>query len=118
MLLGNLVKTTDKNYRHISVKGISFDSRKVKKRDIFFAINGTKTSGNKFVNEAISRGASVIVSNKKIKFKNKKIPFLLVKDVRKSLSEACSNFYKKKPLNIIADAPFDNASLINLIPDV
>ena len=102
MLLGNLVKSTDKNYRHISVKGISFDSRKVKKRDIFFAINGTKTSGNKFVNEAISRGASVIVSNKKIKFKNKKIPFLLVKDVRKSLSEACSNFYKKKPLNIIA----------------
>jgi len=26
----------------------------------------------------------------------------LVKDVRKSLSEACSNFYKKKPANIIA----------------
>ena len=66
MLLGNLVKSTDKNYRHISVKGISFDSRKVKKRDIFFAINGTKTSGNKFVNEAISKGASAIVSNKKI----------------------------------------------------
>ena len=68
MLLGKLLKSVSKNHRKISVGGISFDSRKVKKRDIFFAINGTKTSGNKFVNEAISRGASVIVSNKKIKF--------------------------------------------------
>jgi len=102
MLLGNLLKSTGKNYRHIPVKGISFDSRKVKKKDIFFAINGIKTSGNKFVQEAISRGAAVIVSNKKIKIKNRKITFLIVKDVRKSLSEACSSFYKKKPLNIIA----------------
>jgi len=102
MLLGNLVKSTGKDYRYIPVKGISFDSRKVKKSDIFFAINGNKTSGNKFVKEAILRGASAIVSSKKIRIKNKKIPFVLVKDVRKSLSEACSNFYKKKPTNIIA----------------
>ena len=102
MLLGNLVKSTSKNYRNIPVNGISFDSRKVKKKDIFFAINGIKTSGNKFIAEVISKGASVIVSDKKIKIRGKKIPFLFTKDVRKSLSEASSNFYKKKPKNIIA----------------
>ena len=39
---------------------------------------------------------------KKFKLKNSKIPLFIVNDVRKSLSEACSNFYKKKPSSIIA----------------
>ena len=78
MLLGNLVKFANKKYTKIPVKGISFDSRKVKKKDIFFAIKGKQTSGLKFVNEAISKGASVIISNKKIKYKNYKAPLLFV----------------------------------------
>ena len=102
MHLGNLLKSVSKNYQKIPVEGICFDSRKVKKKDIFFAIKGNQTSGTKFINEAISGGASVIISNKKIKLKNRQIPLLVVKDVRKNLSEACSNFYKKKPSNIIA----------------
>ena len=102
MLLGQILKSVGKNYQKIFVRGISFDSRKTKKQDIFFAIEGNKTSGIKFVNEAVLKGASVIVSSKKTKYYNYPIPLILVKDVRKSLSEACSNFYKKKPTNIIA----------------
>ena len=102
MLLGNLLRSARKKYRNISVDGICLDSRKVKKKDIFFAIKGNQTSGIKFVNDAISKGASVIVSSKKIKYKNCQIPIVLVKNVRRSLSEACSNYYNKKPTNIIA----------------
>ena len=102
MLLGNLFKSVSKNYREISVNGIAFDSRKVKKKDVFFAIKGNEKSGIKFINNAISKGASIIVSNKKIKSKKNKTPILLVKDVRQSLAEASSNFYRKKPKNLIA----------------
>ena len=102
MLLGKLLKFTNKKYRKIRVDSISFDSRKIKKKDIFFAIEGNQTSGTKFIKDAISKGASIIVSDKKTKYKNHKTPYLLVKDVRKSLAEASSNFYKKKPSNIIA----------------
>ena len=102
MFLGNLLGFVRKKYRKIPVEGICFDSRKVKKKDIFFAIKGNETSGIKFIDEAISKGASVIVSTKKIKYKDDQIPLVLVKDVRKSLSETCSKFYKKKPANIIA----------------
>ena len=84
MLLGNLLKFTSSKYREILVGGISFDSRKVKKGDIFFAIKGTHTSGIKFINQALLNGASAIIIDKKIKFKNTKIPFILVRDVRKS----------------------------------
>ena len=102
MLLGNLLKTTSKNHRKIPVKGISFDSRNIKKGDIFFAIKGNKTSGIKFINDALSKGASAIVSSKKVTYKKYKAPFFLVHDVRKSLAKTCSIFYKKKPSNIIA----------------
>ena len=102
MLLGNLLKSINKNYRKIFVKGISFDSRDVKKNDTFFAIKGNKISGIKFVGDAISKGASTIISSKNIKNKKKGINYLLVKDVRKSLAEASSNFYNNKPKNIIA----------------
>ena len=101
MLLGNLVKFASKKYSKIPVKGISFDSRKVKKKDIFFAIKGKQTSGFKFVNEAISRGASAIISSEK-KLRKYKVPLILAKDTRNSLAAACSQFYKKKPSNIIA----------------
>ena len=102
MLLGNLLKSVNKNYRKLNVNRISFDSRKIKKGDIFFAIEGRETSGIKFIDEALSKGASAIVSNKKLKQKKTKTPLIIVKNVRKSLSEACSNFYSKKPQHIIA----------------
>ena len=57
MLLGKLLKFTNKEYRKICVNGISFDSRKIKKKDIFFAIKGNQTSGTKFIKDAISKGA-------------------------------------------------------------
>ena len=102
MLLGKLIKCSNKNYRRISIRGVAFDSRKVKKGYIFFAIEGNKTSGAKFINEALLKGASAIISNKKIKYKNYKTPLFLVKNVRKKLTETISKFYKIKPKNIVA----------------
>ena len=95
MLLGNLIKCSKKDYQKIVVNGIAFDSRKVKQGNIFFAIKGNNISGNKFIKEAILKKASVIISNKKVNYKNYKTPVIKVKNVRKSLSEACSNYYKK-----------------------
>ena len=102
MLLGSLLKPIEKKFKKIPIKGISFDSRKIKRNDIFFAINGAKTSGVKFIKQAVSKGAIAVVANKKIKKNKFKVPVILVKDVRKSLAEASSNFYKIKPKNIIA----------------
>ena len=65
MLLGNLFYFNNKIHQKKIIKGISFDSRKVKKGDVFFAIEGKKTSGIKFIKEAILRGASAVVAEKK-----------------------------------------------------
>ena len=68
MLLGNLLKSISHKYQKVDAKGISFDSRKVKKGDIFFAIKGNKTSGVEFIKEALKKGASIIVVNKSVKY--------------------------------------------------
>ena len=65
MLLGSLLKSIKGSYKAIPIKGIAFDSRIVKRNDIFFAIEGSKTSGSKYINDAVRKGASLIVSNKR-----------------------------------------------------
>ena len=98
MKLRSLLKSISKNYKKINVEGICFDSRKTKKNDAFFAIKGNNKSGINFIEDAIFKGASAVIAEQK-KIKDIKIPFIKVPNVRKSLSEACSNFYKKKTLN-------------------
>jgi UDP-N-acetylmuramyl-tripeptide synthetase len=79
-------------------RNFSINSKKVKKNDIFFAMEGSKQSGNLYSSEALSKGAYKVVTSKNIKNKN----YLIVKNVNKFLAEACSAKYKEKPKNIIA----------------
>ena len=79
-------------------RNFSINSKNIKKNDIFFAIDGSKQSGNLYSSEALSNGASKVVTSKNIKNKN----YLIVKNVRKFLAEVCSVKYKEKPNNIIA----------------
>ena len=79
-------------------RNFSINSKNVKKNDIFFAMEGSKQSGNLYSSEALSKGAYKVVTSKKIRNKN----YLIVKNVNKFLAEACSAKYKEKPKNIIA----------------
>ena len=60
MLLKNLIKDISKNYRNVAISGITTHSKEVKKI-IFFAIKNNKTNGEKFIKEAVKKGASVII---------------------------------------------------------
>ena len=82
--------------------GISSDSSKVKKNDIFFAIKGNKIDGNIFIDEAIKKGARIIVSEKKINKQKKNIIFLHSSNVRKLLAETSYKILNKKPKKLIA----------------
>ena len=101
MLLKKLIKTVPKNIGKIDIRGLAFDSRKVKKGYLFFATKGTKINGEAFINDAIRKGASAIVCSEKYKTKKSSKPIIKVKDVRKSLAYSCSKFFYLKPKNII-----------------
>ena len=71
MLLKNLIKDISKEKKNITISGISIDSSKKLKKNIFFALKGNKFNGEKFIKNAINKGASVIICSKKCKIKNK-----------------------------------------------
>jgi MurE/MurF fusion protein len=102
MLLKNLISNLPENKKKIVIKGLSTNSKEIKKGYIFFAIKGNKKNGENFIKEAIKKGASVIVSSNNYKLKNKKILFIKKNDIRNFVSDVSSRFYKLKPRNIIA----------------
>ena len=102
MLLKNLINNLPKDKKKIAIKGLSSNSKEVKKGYIFFAIKGNKNNGERFIKEAIDKGASVIISSNNFKHKDKKIFIIRRSNIRNFISEVSSKFYKLKPKNIIA----------------
>ncbi len=103
MLLGKLIKNIKPAYKSIRFNNIRFNSKDCKTNDIFFSIQGNKLNGNNYIKDAIKNGSKIIVSNLNFEgFNKEKILFIKRKNPRKALAEAASNFYTKKPKNIIA----------------
>ena len=102
MYLEDYIPKVNKKYRKVFFSGISFDSSKVKKNYIFFAIKGNKFDGNNYIEKAIKRGARVIISEKKFLKKKNDIIFIQTTNIRKLLSEVSFKFLKLKPKKFIA----------------
>ena len=102
MLLKDYISNINKKYRKVFFSGISFDSSKVRKDNIFFAIKGNKFDGNNYIDVAIKNGAKIIVTEKKINKKKVNVIFLYTSNVRKLLAEVSYNILDKKPQKIVA----------------
>ena len=82
------------------IPGISTDSRSIKEGELFFALEGENYNGHKFVDQAISNGASgaVISSNKEavysLLYGFKKCILIEVADTLKALGDL-AKFYRK-----------------------
>jgi len=102
MLLGNYFTNIDNSKKKIFFSGISFNSKDIKKDNIFFAIKGNNFDGNKFISIAIKKGSKIIISEKRITNPQKDILFIHTKNIRKLLAEIAFKIYKNKPNNLIA----------------
>ncbi len=73
------------------ITGICFDSRKVKKGDLFVALSGNNIDGCIFLFDAIQHGAAaaIIEGNRK----NVEVPIVKVHNARAALSEISAKFY-------------------------
>ena len=102
MLIGSFLKNIKKEFRNRYFSGLSFNSANCKKDYIFFAIKGIKSDGSRFIDDAIKKGATIIISEKKFEGIKNKVLFLRSKNVRKLLSELSYKITKNKPKNLIA----------------
>jgi len=84
-----------------SVTGLEYDSRNVKKGNLFFALPGLHTDGSLYINDAISRGAVVIVHENDISDKKNNIVYLKVKNARYAMSSISASFYDFPSHNLL-----------------
>ena len=98
----NLIDNLNSKISNLKIRKISADSRKIKKGDLFVSIKGNKFDGNKFIDQAILKGAKVVIYSGPLKKKNNNFIFIKTKNTRERLAEISSKYFKKKPKNIIA----------------
>lgn len=74
------------------IRGISTDSRKLERDNLFVALKGVSFDGHEFASKAIELGAAAVLSQVKLK---EDIPYILVKDTMKALHDI-AKYYKNK----------------------
>lgn len=88
-----------KNAPDIEIEQLSSDSRMPMKNAIFFCLDGIKYDGHKFINEAISNGAKVIVYSDELESKSNAI-YIKVKNVNETLKRIADIFYNHPNVGI------------------
>lgn len=74
----------------LEIGGVSYDSRKTEKGDMFVAIRGFEADGHKFIPKAVENGAAVILCEEK---PSCDIPYVLVSDSRYGLAIVSRDFF-------------------------
>lgn len=87
--------------KYIKISQISINTRTMKNGEAYLAIKGDTFDGNSFIDSAIEKGASVIITDSKAKAKSIPIPALIVNDTKKALGDIAKNYIKKLNIPII-----------------
>lgn len=107
--LNNILETiniiSSSSDKNIEFTDLVFDSRKIKKGSLFFAIKGTQSDGHQYIDQCIKDGATGIVCESLPDNIQAHISYILVKDSSKALGEVSSLFY---------DFPSSNIKLIGV----
>ena len=76
----------------VEVDGVEYDSRRVARGDVFVAMRGEATDGNRFIEAAVARGAAAVVTDsrevfRKLRREHADIATALVERGRRALAE-------------------------------
>src|SRR5690242_14346071 len=77
------------------VSGLEYDSRRIKRGDVFVAMHGGSSNGNTFIDRAIASGAVAIVSDDATQVPRTGVAWAQVPHGRRALARLSENFYKK-----------------------
>src|SRR6195256_1307874 len=75
-----------------AVESIAYDSRRVQRNGLFVALRGEKSDGHDFVDQAIEKGASVIVAERNPAAAGR-VTTVLVENTRPILADLAATFY-------------------------
>ena len=80
------------------IAAICYDSRRVQKNSLFVALSGEREDGNKFIEEAIERGAVAIVTEQEQT--QMRATLVVVRNARQALADLAAEFYGRPSLGL------------------
>jgi UDP-N-acetylmuramoyl-L-alanyl-D-glutamate--2,6-diaminopimelate ligase len=98
LVLLDTVERTEGDLKQ-EVHGFTYDSRKVRSGQVFFAVPGEKADGHHFIAEAVRRGAAAIVFSREGPWP-KAAASVRVADVRRALGLWAAHFYGRPSQNL------------------
>src|SRR5579875_967391 len=78
--------------QNTEIASLAYDSRRVEKGSLFFAIEGERTDGHLFIADALNRGAVAIASEREAPA-SLADKWVRVGKIRRALAEAARRFY-------------------------
>ncbi len=78
-----------------SVRGVEYDSRRVKAGSVFVAMRGETSDGNRYIDQAIAAGAVAIVTDSATEPQRSGVAWVQVPHGRRALARLSANFYKR-----------------------
>ena len=76
------------------IGGVQYDSRKIKRGDVFLAMRGESSDGNKFVDRVIEAGAVAIVTDSATERPRENVAWVQVPHGRRALARLSANFFE------------------------
>src|SRR5436190_2270306 len=74
------------------VESIAYDSRRVQRNGLFVALRGEKADGHQFIEQAVEKGATVIVTEHEVQ--SPRATCLVVENTRAALADVAGTFYQ------------------------
>src|SRR5579863_620551 len=77
------------------VRGLEYDSRRVNPGDVFVAMRGETSDGNKYIDQAIAAGAVAVVTDSVDQAARAGVAWAQVPHGRRALARLSANFYRR-----------------------
>lgn len=92
------IELDEQTHGSCEITGVEYDSRRVREGSLFVAMRGGTTDGNKFIRQAMDKGAGGVLTDSKESFSNalSRWPHLcigLMEHGRRALATASANFF-------------------------
>jgi UDP-N-acetylmuramoyl-L-alanyl-D-glutamate--2,6-diaminopimelate ligase len=75
------------------VESVAYDSRRVQRNGLFVALRGEKVDGHQFIDQAVEKGATVIVTEHEVQ--SPRATCLVVENSRSALADLAATFYQQ-----------------------
>ena len=76
------------------ISGVEYDSRRISKGDVFLAMRGETSDGNRFIDKAIAAGAAAVVTDSQAETPRDGVAWAVVPHGRRALARLSANLYR------------------------